>query len=102
MNDADHPLARLLRAAATSQRRGEAELPAGFITRVLATWRAGDDDATGRWFAALCQRAVLCACAVACACLLLNLSTLESLAQFHAWHAAEVRLIATAWPPQYP
>jgi len=50
MNDADHPLARLLRAAATSQRRGEAELPAGFITRVLATWRAGDDDATGRWF----------------------------------------------------
>jgi hypothetical protein len=102
MKDADHSLARLFRAAATSQRRAGAELPAGFVTRILATLRAGDVDPVAGWFAVLCPRAVWCACAVAGACLLLNLSSLENLAQLHAWHAAEARLVATTWPPQYP
>jgi hypothetical protein len=102
MNDTDHSLARLLRAAATSRRREGVEMPAGLAARVLAAWRTGEEDPGAPWFAVLCQRAVLCACAVACASLLLNLSTLENLTQLRAWHAAEARLIANAWPPQYP
>lgn len=41
MKDSDRPLDRLLRAAAATTNDQPNEMPFGFDTRVLASWRAG-------------------------------------------------------------
>jgi hypothetical protein len=73
----EHPLHRLFRAAALARREVPRRMPRALQTRVLAAWRAGDDEhASGDerlLLVPLLHRALAWACLVALVALALGL-----------------------------
>lgn len=65
MNQFDHSLRRLLRAAARAPKEEPASLPPFLETRLLARWRSAATEDESALLAAVFRRAVVCACLAA-------------------------------------
>ena len=61
MNDPQHQLQRLLKAAAQAAPPENDAPPFGFETRVLARWRSAPAIDSGQILASLFRRAIICA-----------------------------------------
>ena len=68
MNHPDHPLDRLVRAAAKVPPTAAGPMPAALQTRVLAHRRQGADDLLALGLALLCRRALVGAALLMAAC----------------------------------
>jgi hypothetical protein len=70
MKPIDHPLWRLLQAAAQAPKTSAEQMPFGFDTRVLAQWRSRPREDDFAWLlSGLFRRAVICASLLMVACI---------------------------------